>query len=364
MDGHEVSISNPSKILFPKAGVTKRDLVHYYLTVAEGALRGAGGRPNVLVRRPDGVEAEVFFQKRAPDVAAGLDRGGALKFPSGRTAEEVVPRDAAALAWMANLACMELHPHPVRADDLDHPDELRVDLDPVPGVPWPQVVEVARVVHADARRLWPDRLAQDVRLARHPRQRPHRATLGVHGSASRRGRAGARGRAARARSCHQQVVEGGTPRRVHRLQPEREGPDGRLRLFGSADAGRSRLGAADWEEIDAVRPGGLHVATMPARFKRDGRSARRHRHARGLARRAARTLRTAGERGPRRCALAAAVQEAARRAAARSAVASPASTIRARAEHLRELVRRSHFELVVAAVCRLLVGRHRRNVAA
>lgn len=146
IDGREVSISNPNKVLFPDAGYTKLDLVRYYLAVAEGALRGAGGRPNVLVRYPNGLGDEFFYQKRAPESRPGWIEVVALKFPSGRTAEEVVPRDAAALAWMANLACLELHPHPVRAEDLEHPDELRVDLDPVPGVEWRQVQDVAKVV--------------------------------------------------------------------------------------------------------------------------------------------------------------------------------------------------------------------------
>ena len=148
INGREVAVSNPRKVLFPEAGHTKLDLVQYYLTVAEGALRGAGGRPNVLVRHPNGVGQDFFYQKRAPDSRPEWVEVVALKFPSGRTAEEVVPRDAAALAWMANLACLELHPHPVRAEDLDHPDELRVDLDPVPGVEWTQVQAVANVVHA------------------------------------------------------------------------------------------------------------------------------------------------------------------------------------------------------------------------
>src|SRR5688500_7935758 len=146
--GREVSISNPQKVLFPEAKVTKLDLVQYYLAVAEGALRGAGGRPNVLVRYPNGLGQEFFYQKRAPESRPDWIEIIALKFPSGRTAEEVVPRDAAALAWMANLACLELHPHPVLAEDLDHPNELRVDLDPVPGVEWRQVQDVARVVRA------------------------------------------------------------------------------------------------------------------------------------------------------------------------------------------------------------------------
>jgi bifunctional non-homologous end joining protein LigD len=146
--GREVAISNPQKVLFPQPGYTKLDLVHYYLAVADGALRAAGGRPNVLVRYPDGLGSEFFYQKRAPTSRPRWIEVIALRFPSGRSAEEVVPRDAAALAWMANLACLELHPHPVRAEDLDHPDELRVDLDPVPGITWDQLREVAQVVRA------------------------------------------------------------------------------------------------------------------------------------------------------------------------------------------------------------------------
>ncbi len=144
--GRELAISNPAKVLFPEAGYTKLDLVHYYLAVAPGALTGSGGRPNMLVRYPDGVGGEFFYQKRAPQQRPPWIEVVTIRFPSGRSAEEVVPREAAALAWMANLGCLELHPHPVRAQDLDHPDELRVDLDPVPGVEWAQVRRVARVV--------------------------------------------------------------------------------------------------------------------------------------------------------------------------------------------------------------------------
>jgi DNA ligase D-like protein (predicted polymerase) len=145
--GREVTVTNPRKVYFPEAGLTKLDVVRYYLAVAEGALRGAGGRPNVLVRYADGIHGEFFYQKRAPEARPDWIEVVALRFPSGRSAEEVVPRDAAALAWMANLGCIELHPHPVRAEDLDHPDELRVDLDPVPGVEWAQLRDVAAVVH-------------------------------------------------------------------------------------------------------------------------------------------------------------------------------------------------------------------------
>jgi DNA ligase D-like protein (predicted polymerase) len=146
--GREVAISNPGKVLFPEPGYTKLDVARYYIAVADGALAAAGNRPNVLVRYPNGIEGEFFYQKRAPESRPPWVEVVALRFPSGRSAEEVVPRDAATLVWMANLACLELHPHPVRADDLDHPDELRVDLDPVPGVTWEQVREVTRILHA------------------------------------------------------------------------------------------------------------------------------------------------------------------------------------------------------------------------
>jgi DNA ligase D-like protein (predicted polymerase) len=148
VSGREVAVSNPRKVLFPEAGYTKLDLARYYIAVADGALRGAGHRPNVLVRYPNGIGGDFFYQKRAPAARPPWLQVVALKFPSGRRAEELVPQDAAALVWMANLACLELHPHPVRADDLDHPDEMRVDLDPVPGVEWPAVRQVATLVRA------------------------------------------------------------------------------------------------------------------------------------------------------------------------------------------------------------------------
>ena len=147
VSGREVTITNAAKLLFPAAKYTKLDVARYYIAVAEGALRGAGGRPCVLVRYPDGIGGEFFFQKRAPARRPEWLEVASIRFPSGRSADEVVPRHPADLAWMANLACLELHPHPVRADDLEHPDELRVDLDPVPGVEWPQIRQVAHLVH-------------------------------------------------------------------------------------------------------------------------------------------------------------------------------------------------------------------------
>jgi bifunctional non-homologous end joining protein LigD len=141
--GREVAVSNPQKVYFPRTGHTKLDLIRYYLAVADGALRGAAGRPMALKRFVNGAEEEPFFQKRAPSSRPSWIETAELRFPSGRTADEVVLRDAAGLAWVANLGCIDLNPHPVLAADLEHPDELRVDLDPVPGVEWPQIIAVA-----------------------------------------------------------------------------------------------------------------------------------------------------------------------------------------------------------------------------
>jgi DNA ligase D-like protein (predicted polymerase) len=144
--GREVAISNPDKVYFPQTGYTKLDLVKYYLAVADGAIRGIDGRPFVLKRYVNGADKEPFFQKRAPDPRPEWIETVELSFPSGRTASEVVIRDAAQLIWVINLGCIDLNPHPVRADDLDHPDELRVDLDPGPGVAWDDIRRVAMIV--------------------------------------------------------------------------------------------------------------------------------------------------------------------------------------------------------------------------
>jgi bifunctional non-homologous end joining protein LigD len=146
--GRAVTVSNPDKVYFPRTGHTKMDLVRYYLSVADGALTGVRGRPMVLKRFVHGADQEAFFQKRAPASRPGWLETTVLSFPSGRTAEELVVNDAAGLAWVANLGCIDLNPHPIRAADLDHPDELRVDLDPVPGIEWPQIVRVALVARA------------------------------------------------------------------------------------------------------------------------------------------------------------------------------------------------------------------------
>ncbi len=143
--GRDVTITNPDKVYFPRTGHTKMDLVRYYLSVADGALRGVRDRPMVLKRFVHGADGEAFFQKRAPSSRPDWLQTVILSFPSGRTAEELVVTDAAGLAWVVNLGCIDLNPHPIRAADLDHPDELRVDLDPIPGVEWAQIVSVALV---------------------------------------------------------------------------------------------------------------------------------------------------------------------------------------------------------------------------
>ncbi len=149
VDGREVAITNPSKPYFSReARLSKLQVVRYYLSVAPGALAGIRDRPLVLKRFVDGAEGQVFYQKRAPEKRPAWLRTVQLAFPSGRTADEIVVDDAAGLAWIVNLGCLELHPHPVRSSDLDHPDELRVDLDPGPGVPWGDVRRVALEVNA------------------------------------------------------------------------------------------------------------------------------------------------------------------------------------------------------------------------
>jgi len=267
VSGREVSISNPHKVLFPDAGHTKLDLARYYLAVAEGALRGAGGRPNVLVRYPNGIAEQFFYQKRAPESRPDWIDVVELKFPSGRTAEEIVPRDAAALAWMANLACLELHPHPVSADDLDHPDELRVDLDPVPGVEWPQVQEVARVVRATLGDFgligWPKTSGSrgihvNVRLQRRwTFTEVRRAAVALAREVERRAPLIATSKWWKEERHgvfidYNQNAKDRTVAAAYSVRPK---PDARVSA------------PMTWEEIAACNPADFTLATMPARFK-------------------------------------------------------------------------------------------------
>jgi len=268
--GRELAISNPNKVLFPGAGHTKLDLARYYIAISNGALRGAGDRPNVLVRYPDGIDGEFFFQKRAPRSRPPWIDVVSLRFPSGRSADEIVPRDAAALVWMANLACLELHPHPVRADDLDHPDELRIDLDPVPGVEWPQIRKVARLVQATL---------DDVGLVGWPKTSGSRG-MHVYVRIERRWTFDEVRRAALAlaREVERRAPDLATSKW---WKEERHGvfldynQNAKDRTIASAYSVRptadARVSAPlDWDEIDACEPGDFTLRTMPSRFERIG----------------------------------------------------------------------------------------------
>jgi bifunctional non-homologous end joining protein LigD len=281
--GREVSITNPSKVLFPEAGYTKLDLANYYLVVAEGALRGAGGRPNVLVRYPNGLGQEFFYQKRAPESRPDWIEVVALQFPSGRTAEEVVPRDAAALAWMANLACLELHPHPVLAEDLDHPNELRVDLDPVPGVEWRQVQDVAQVVRAVLADLgltgWPKTSGSrgiHVNVRIHQRwsfTQVRRAALALAREVERRAPAIATSKwwKEERHGVFIDFNQNAKDKTVCSAFSVRPRPDARVST------------PLTWDEIDACDPADFTLKTMPAWFTANGdRHAEIDRHAGSL----------------------------------------------------------------------------------
>ncbi len=266
LNGREVTVSNPHKVLFPEAGYTKLELVNYYVAVADGALRAAGGRPNVLVRYPNGIKQEFFYQKRAPESRPDWIEVVELKFPSGRTAEEVVPRDAAALAWMANLACLELHPHPVRAEDLDHPDELRVDLDPVPGVEWSQVREVAAVVRATLGDFgligWPKTSGSrgiHVNVRLHPRrgfQDVRRAAVALAREVERRapGIATSKWWKEERHGVFIDYNQNAKDRTVAAAYSVRPKPDARVSA------------PMTWDEIGACDPADFTLKTMPARF--------------------------------------------------------------------------------------------------
>lgn len=268
--GREVAISNPEKLLFRKPSHTKLDLVRYYIAVSDGAIRGAGGRPNMLVRYPDGIEGEHFYQKRAPARRPEWIEVVALRFPSGRVAEEIVPRDAAALAWLANLGCLELHPHPVRAEDLEHPDELRVDLDPVPGVAWKQVQQVAAVARA---------VLEDFKLVGWPKTSGSR---GMHICVRLERRWGfdevRRGALALARE-----IERRAPKLASSQwwKEEREGvfvdynQNAKDRTVAAAYSVRptpdARVSAPlAWDEVEQCDPADFTMTSMPARFKKLG----------------------------------------------------------------------------------------------
>ena len=269
--GAEVRISNPDKVIFPEPGISKLDLVNYYLAVADGALRGAGGRPMVLKRFPKGIDAEPFFQKRVPENHPDFIHTATLHYSSGTSAEETVIRDAAGLAWVVNLGCLDLNPHPVRAEDLDHPDELRVDLDPMPGVDWSQIVDtayVARDVLGDVGLVgWPKTSGsrglhilvridprwsyRDVRLAAE--------TLAREVENRAPGLATARWwKEERGESVFVDFNQNAKDRTVASAYSVRSRPDARVSM---------PLG---WDEVRSVRPEQFTVHTVPERFAASG----------------------------------------------------------------------------------------------
>ena len=272
--GRTLRVANPDKIVFPGldggAGITKLDLIEYYLAVADGALRGVTDRPMVLKRFVRGIGEEAVFQKRAPEKRPEWIDVAELKYASGTSAKEAVIHDPAGLAWAVNLGCIDLNPHPVRSGDLDHPDELRVDLDPMPGVEWAQIVEVALVardvltdygltawpktsgskgfhVYARIEPNWPYpkvRLAAETIAREVERRAPHLATS-------------------------------------RWWKEEREGvfvdfnQNAKDRTVASAYSVRSRPDARvstplHWDEVPDCRPEAFTVATVPARFAEIG----------------------------------------------------------------------------------------------
>src|SRR5688572_17362931 len=268
--GRTVSISNPDKLFFKQAGYTKLDMINYYVAVADGALRGAGGRPMALKRFVDGADGEFFFQKRAPESRPDWIETVELSFPSGRTAHEIVLRDAAQLAWIVNLGCIDLNPHPVRADHLDHPDELRVDLDPVPGVPWDDVRQVALVTKSVLIDFglvgWPKTSGSrgihvNVRIEQRwtfPEVR--RAALALAREVERRAPAVATSKwwKEERHGVFIDYNQNAKDRTVAAAYSVRPRPDARVSA------------PLTWDEVDTCNPADFTMATMPARFKAIG----------------------------------------------------------------------------------------------
>ncbi|MCW5695662.1 MAG: hypothetical protein KIS96_02885 [Bauldia sp.] len=267
VDGREVRVTNPAKPYYSRdIKLTKLDVVRYYLSVAEGALNGIRNRPIVLKRFVDGAEGEPFYQKRAPDKRPDWIRTVTLSFPSGRTAEEVVVDDAAGLAWIVNLGCIELHPHPVRATDLDHPDEIRIDLDPTPGVPWSDIRTVAMGVKALMEELgltgWPKTSGSrgmHVNARIHPRwtfTEVRRAALAFSREIERRmpGIATSKWWKEERRGVFLDYNQNAKDRTTCSAYSLRPLPDARV---------STPLG---WDEVPDCEPGDFTVLTVPARF--------------------------------------------------------------------------------------------------
>jgi bifunctional non-homologous end joining protein LigD len=271
--GREVVITNPDKVFFPQTGHTKLDLVRYYAAVAEGALRGIAGRPIVLKRYVDGADGEPFFQKRAPERRPDWIDTVELQFPSGRTAREVVVRDAAQLLWIVNLGCIDLNPHPVRADDLEHPDELRVDLDPGPGVSWDDVLRVTLLVRdvltEHGLRGWPKTSGSrgmhvNVRLEqRWSFDQVRRAALALAREVERRApeQATSKWWKEERRGVFLDYNQNAKDRTVASAWSVRPTPDARVSM------------PLEWDEVAGCDPAAFTLATAPARLAQRGDAA-------------------------------------------------------------------------------------------
>jgi bifunctional non-homologous end joining protein LigD len=270
VSGREVSITHPDKVLFPDVPLTKLDLVRYYLAVGPGALAGVQHRPMILKRFVRGIGEEAFFQKRAPDTRPPWVEVAELHYASGRSAAEVVVREAAALAWVVNLGCIDLNPHAVRADDLEHPDELRVDLDPVPGVPFEQVRDVALVVRevlGDHGLVgWPKTSGSRgfhvyARLLPHwtfPQLRTAAHALAREVAARAPSVATARWWKEERHGVFVDFNQNAKDRTVASAYSVRPTPDARVST------------PLAWDEVQSCRPEQLTVATVPARFAQHG----------------------------------------------------------------------------------------------
>jgi len=268
--GREVVITNPDKVFFPQAGHTKLDLARYYAAVAEAALRGIAARPIVLKRYVDGAEGEPFFQKRAPERHPEWVETVELRFPSGRTAREIVVRDAAQLLWIVNLGCIDLNPHPVRADDLEHPDELRVDLDPGPGVSWDGVRRVALIVRdvldEHGLRAWPKTsgtrgIHVNVRIERRwSFDQVRRAALALAREVERRGpeRATSKWWKEERHGVFLDYNQNAKDRTVASAWSVRPTPDARVSM------------PLEWDEVAGCDPAAFTLVTAPARFAERG----------------------------------------------------------------------------------------------
>ena len=337
IDGHEVHVTHPAKLYFSKQiTLSKLDLVRYYLSIAPGALAGIRNRPLVLKRFVNGAEEPAFYQKRAPGDHPSWLRTVTFSFPSGRTAEELVVENVAGLVWVVNLGCIELHPHAIRSTDLDHPDELRIDLDPGPGVPWEDVRRVALEVHAFLEELglrgWPKTSGSrgmHIYVRIEPRwtfEQVRRAALALSREIERRAPALATSKWWKEERHgvfldYNQNAKDRTTASAYSVRPV-------------SDARVST--PLSWPEVGQCDPGDFTVLTVPQPVCRDRRSACRNGFPCRLSRKIARSGRQGRHRGPWRCAVAASLPQGGRRSSSRRSLSRKENTHQDAARSRRE----------------------------